>query len=125
MNGVVVLTDGLKRLNALVKLLRTNRKHDKAAALASRLSFLQAQEARGSMARRVWPNSKVTVKNLNSGEMYTYRLVYPNEADGARGSISLLSPLGMALIGREEGEYFSFESPGGLMNMIMLELHEA
>jgi len=31
----------------------------------------------------------------------------------------------MALIGREEGEYFSFESPGGLMNMILLELHEA
>jgi hypothetical protein len=72
MSGVMILADGLKRLKALVNLLRANRKTDKAAALASRVSFLEAQERSGSKLPRVWPNSYVTVKNLDSGETYGY-----------------------------------------------------
>jgi transcription elongation factor GreA len=122
MSGAVMLADGLRRLKALVNLLRANRKIDKAASLASRVSFLEAQERSGSIVPRVWPNSCVTVKNLESGETYTYRLVFPNEADGGKGSISLLTPLGMALIGREKGESFVYNSPGGLVRMALLDL---
>ncbi len=122
MSGVVILADGLKRLKALVNLLRANRKTDKAAALASRVSFLEAQERSGSKLPRVWPNSHVTVKNLDSGETYGYKLVFPNEADGGKGNISLLTPLGMALIGRERGESFVYNSPGGLVRMVLLDL---
>jgi transcription elongation GreA/GreB family factor len=122
MSGVVMLADGLKRLKALVNLLRANRKTDKAASLASRVSFLEAQGKGGSMVPRVWPNSYVRVKNLDSGEIYRYKLVFPNEADGGKGSISLLTPLGMALIGREKGESFLYSSPGGLVRMVLLDL---
>ena len=79
MSGVMLLADGLKRLKALVNLLRANRKTDKAAALASRVSFLEAQEQSGSKLPRVWPNSYVTVKNLDSGETYDYKLVFPGK----------------------------------------------
>ena len=124
MSGVMLLADGLKRLKALVNLLRANRKTDKAAALASRVSFLEAQEQSGSKLPRVWPNSYVTVKNLDSGETYDYKLVFPNEADGGKGNISLLTPLGMALIGRERGESFVYNSPGGLVRMVLLDLSD-
>ncbi|MDX9827177.1 MAG: GreA/GreB family elongation factor [Spirochaetia bacterium] len=124
MSGVAMLEDGLKRLKALVSLLRANRKIDRAAALASRVSFLEAQKRGGSKLPRVWPNSLVTIKNLDSGEVYEYKLVFPNEANGSQGYISLLTPLGMSLIGREKGESFAYNSPGGLMRIMLLDLDD-
>ncbi len=122
MSGATMLADGLKPLKALVNLLRANRKTDKATALASRVSFLEAQERGGSKLPRVWPNTLVTIKNIGSGEEYQYRLVFPNEADVSQGNLSLLTPLGMSLIGREKGESFVYNSPGGLVRMRLLDL---
>lgn len=51
---------------------------------------------------------------LREGEhTWTMRLVYPDEADPQSGQISVLSPLGAAVLGREPGERVRFEvAPG-------------
>jgi transcription elongation factor GreA len=43
----------------------------------------------------------------------TYELVGPAEADVARGLISIVSPLGAALVGKRVGDTVTFATPGG------------
>jgi transcription elongation factor GreA len=43
----------------------------------------------------------------------SYEVVGPTEVDLARGRISLVSPLGAALMGKSAGDRISFETPGG------------
>jgi regulator of nucleoside diphosphate kinase len=61
--------------------------------------------------------STVAIRDSKKGESFTYTLVFPAEADIRRDRISVMSPLGAALLGRKEGESFSYESPGGLMRV--------
>jgi transcription elongation factor GreA len=55
--------------------------------------------------------STVTVRD-EFGES-TYAIVGPVEADVAGGRISMVSPLGAALMGRTVGDEVTFSSPGG------------
>ena len=54
-----------------------------------------------------------TVLDLGSGARQELRLVYPHEADVARGLISVLAPLGTALLGYRACDEVSWSSPGG------------
>lgn len=55
----------------------------------------------------------VLVENLDSQEEITYMLVGQDEADIKKGKISVSSPLGRALIGKEPGEEAIVQAPGG------------
>jgi transcription elongation factor GreA len=66
--------------------------------------------------------SKVILEDLETGEVTTYRLVGPYEADVLAGTISVTSPLGKALIGKEEGEEVRVLTPKGTRNVEILEV---
>ncbi len=55
----------------------------------------------------------VLVQRLDSSEQFRYQLVGPDESDIKLGRLSVKSPLGKALIGREVGEIFEVRTPGG------------
>lgn len=63
--------------------------------------------------------SKVEVEDRESGEVDTYTLVYPERADTAAGRISILAPIGMALIGFAEGDTFIWRTPGGPRQLLI------
>lgn len=56
---------------------------------------------------------RVRVENLDSGEETDYMIVGADEADIKKGKISVTSPLGSALIGKEPGDEASIQAPGG------------
>jgi regulator of nucleoside diphosphate kinase len=58
-------------------------------------------------------NSKVIVRDLDSGEDETYTLVYPEQANAAEGKISVLAPIGTAMLGYRIGDVFEWEVPAG------------
>jgi regulator of nucleoside diphosphate kinase len=58
-------------------------------------------------------NSRVRVRDTKSDESDTYVLVYPQEADISEGRVSVLSPLGMALLGERAGKVVEFDAPAG------------
>ena len=58
-------------------------------------------------------NSTFRVRLLDSGEVRLYTLVFPEDADFATGKISVLSPLGTALIGYQEGDVVEWVAPAG------------
>jgi regulator of nucleoside diphosphate kinase len=64
-------------------------------------------------ADRVAMNSRVTYEQEPSGERRSVVLVHPIEADAAAGRISVLSPVGLALVGRVTGAEVDVELPAG------------
>ncbi len=62
-------------------------------------------------------DSRVTVLDQGSGVSNTYTLVLPAEADASRGAISVLAPLGTALLGYRNGDEVEWDTPGGLRQL--------
>jgi regulator of nucleoside diphosphate kinase len=58
-------------------------------------------------------NSEVRVTDLDTGETFGFRLVFPRAANAGAGSISVLAPLGMAVLGRSVGEEITWKVPEG------------
>ena len=62
---------------------------------------------------KVGLGSTVVVLDTKREEEITYYLVTSEEADAANGRISATSPIGRALLGKEEGDVVKVTSPGG------------
>jgi transcription elongation factor GreA len=62
----------------------------------------------------------VEMEDLETGEEVSYTLVGPYEADVQAGTISVTSPLGKALIGKEEGDEIKVQTPKGIRNFEIL-----
>ena len=58
-------------------------------------------------------HSRVRVRDLDEDEPETYTLVYPDDADINAGRLSVLAPLGTALLGRRVGDVVEFDVPAG------------
>lgn len=58
-------------------------------------------------------NSEVTFRDDISTQERTVTLVYPEAADVESGKISILTPIGAALIGLSAGQTIEFQTPGG------------
>lgn len=54
---------------------------------------------------------------LGSGDVLDYTLVLPQEADVSEGRISVLAPLGTAMLGFRCGDVFEWMMPGGAMKL--------
>jgi regulator of nucleoside diphosphate kinase len=65
------------------------------------------------LANRVRMNSNVIYREEPDGAARAVRVVHPNEADTATGRISVLSPVGRALLGRKAGALIAASAPGG------------
>lgn len=55
----------------------------------------------------------VTIAKKGSSSKVEYTITGSDEADPANGKISITSPLVEAMLGKKEGEFFSFKTPGG------------
>lgn len=62
-------------------------------------------------------NSKVLLKDLDLGEVTEYTLVYPDDANLAENKISVLAPIGTALLGYREGDVISWKVPAGVVKL--------
>ena len=67
-------------------------------------------------------NSTVRLRDLGSGKQLTYTLVFPNEADVDQGKISILAPIGTAMIGYRVGDVIEWEVPSGLRRLKVEEV---
>jgi len=66
--------------------------------------------------------SVVTLENLVNGDEVTYQIVGPDESDIPSGKISIVSPLGKALIGKEVDEEVTVQTPGGAKKYTILKI---
>ena len=66
--------------------------------------------------------SKVKIKNLKNQAIMEYTLVAENEADLALKKISIDSPIGKGLLGKEVGEIAKVEVPAGIIQFEILDI---
>lgn len=62
-------------------------------------------------------HSTVVIRDLDTKETYEYTLVYPREADIETSKISILAPIGTALIGYKKGDEIHWQVPGGVRRL--------
>jgi regulator of nucleoside diphosphate kinase len=70
-------------------------------------------------------NSTVELEDLSDGEILTFTLVYPEQADATSGRISILAPLGMAMLGYRVGDEFEWPVPSGTIRVRVRRLIES
>ena len=58
-------------------------------------------------------NSKARLRDLETDEELTYTLVFPDKASIDDGGISVVAPVGTAMLGHRVGDEFEWEVPGG------------
>lgn len=67
-------------------------------------------------------NSRVRLVDLDTGEEEIYTLVFPDHADLGQGKISILAPIGTAMLGYEVGDTFEWEVPAGKRRLQVKEI---
>jgi regulator of nucleoside diphosphate kinase len=118
-----VTTEDYGRLQSLIKLRRKKleeapllQRLDRklATALVFRPEFIPGDV--------VTTYSCVRFSNVTTGDVFTYALVFPGEASGSTDKLSILSPIGIALLGNSPGDAIVCETPGGMVELEIREL---
>jgi transcription elongation factor GreA len=71
---------------------------------------------------RVVFGSRVLLENLETGQDVEYQLVGPDESDVENGRISIVSPLGRAILGKKPGDELVIDVPGGKRSYELVEI---
>lgn len=81
--------------------------------IESRMSRFNVIDRRTLGGSRATFGATVEIEDLDTGKVKTFTLLGPDEADPDAGSISVASPVGRALLGKEEGDEVVVEAPRG------------
>lgn len=68
-------------------------------------------------------NTTLTYHNEQDDKLSTITLVYPPDANWTQGKISVLAPLGSALIGLRKGQSIYWTFPGGRKKLTVIDIH--
>ena len=112
----VLLTDiDSSRLQSLIEgsKLRDMRDVGSAEMLERHLDEADVMPATHIHPDVVTMDSEVLVTDIGSGDTFSFHVVFPRSADAGEGRISVLEPLGMAVLGRSVGARVNWDTPGG------------
>ena len=111
-----IVTDAdMDRLSRLVRALRYSlfRDQQQLELLDQTLESAEVRPSDRVPKGVIRMNSRVRVFEFDTGQKEVYTLVFPEEANVSKGMISVLAPLGIALLGRRQGDVIAAKVPGG------------
>ncbi|HUX31096.1 MAG TPA: nucleoside diphosphate kinase regulator [Thiobacillus sp.] len=119
--GIILTSLDLDRLETILDTLPEETFPGKKELLAE-LDRAEVVEPEDVPSDVVTMNSKVRFV-LESGEEFCLTLVYPQDIDGSADRISILAPVGSALLGLSAGEQIEWPKPGGgVMKVRLVEV---
>lgn len=89
--------------------------------LEAELERAQIVEPEELPATVVSMNSTVRFRVASSADEFTLTLVYPKDMDSSSGKISVLAPVGSALLGLSQGDEIEWPKPGGGVLKVRIE----
>ena len=103
----------MKRLEELVEFTSktNNRKKEYLRELEEELDRAKVVPSKKISKNVITMNSKVRIKDLDSGKEMIYSLVFPHSANISQNRISILAPIGTSLIGYKVGDIFEWQVP--------------
>ena len=117
---LIYITDSdMYRLKELVKGAREFGKEDE-----KYLRELEGELDRGKIVKSkdipnnvITMNCKVRLRDIGTQKEMIYWLVFPDGADPAQGKISILAPIGTALLGYKVGDVIEWKVPAGFVKL--------
>jgi regulator of nucleoside diphosphate kinase len=109
---ITLTADDHARLSLLAQTAKKNAP-DGAWVLADELDRARVVAKEHCPAHTVRMGSGVEFRDDATGRIQTVSLVYPGEADISQGKVSVLTPIGTALIGLRTGQSISWETRAG------------
>jgi len=108
-----------ERLSALIEKTRERDPMDREnlKKLETELDRAEIVDAKDISKKVITMRSRVRLKDLVSGEANTYSLVFPSEADFSQGKISVLAPIGTAILGYKSGDTIEWPVPSGVRKL--------
>jgi regulator of nucleoside diphosphate kinase len=114
---VTLTAEDYERLSALAHAAR-NRMPDLAADLAEEIGRAHVLAKGRHPEHIVRMNSEVEFRDDATGKTQKVTLVYPAEADISQRKVSVLTPVGTALIGLREEDAITWETPSGQVRQL-------
>lgn len=68
-------------------------------------------------------NSRVQLKDLDTKKEILITLVFPDDANIEQGKLSILSPMGTAILGYSQGDVIKWEAPSGIRHIRIVKIH--
>ena len=114
-----------ERLTKLIEIARdregdANSKHlDSLEEELERAAVVQQKEIPPDV---ITMRSTVRLKDMDTSEQMTYQLTFPTEANYDEGKISVLAPVGTAMLGYRRGDVIEWEVPSGVRRLRVEEI---
>lgn len=121
---IYVTANDLKRLNELLAVAETFNYRDRndLKSLETELQRAKIVESRNVPPTVVTMRTKLLFKDLDDGTQTEVTLVYPAEADINAGKISVISPIGTALLGYSKGDTIEWAVPAGIRRIKIMDI---
>lgn len=109
----------LRRLSELFAGIRLWNERDREYPINLEEELEQANvvSSRDIPADVVTMNSQVRIRDLDAGKEMALTLVFPADADYEQGKLSILAPMGTALLGYRAGDTIEWQAPAGLRKL--------
>jgi len=113
--NIFITEPDMEKLRRLLEGARNSTSKDKEhlAMLEEELDRARLVAAGRLPADVVTMNSRVSMTDLDTGKEMTYTLVFPRDADFSQGKISVLAPIGTAILGYRAGDVIEWNVPAG------------
>jgi regulator of nucleoside diphosphate kinase len=122
---VILLRNDFEILNGFVKNLQGMQVNEKEnfSKLYEELKKAQIVDAENFPCDIVRLNSTVVIKDLKTKRDMTITIVLPQKADIKQKKVSVLAPIGTALIGFRKGQTVSWQVPSGKKDFMIMEVN--
>jgi len=121
----IYITDSdIKRLSELIKVAREFGKEDEIYLrdLEEELNRSKVVESKAIPENIITMNSKIRIRNLDTNEEMIFKLVFPDDADSSQEKISILAPIGTAVIGYKVDDIIEWKIPVGIARLKIEEI---
>ena len=123
--NIYITTPDYERLTKLIELAREREGEANSEyldRLEEELDRAEVVEQKDIPADVITMRSTVRVKDLDTSEEMIYRLVFPTEANYDEGKISVLAPIGTAMLGYRRGDVIEWQVPSGVRRLSVEEV---
>jgi len=121
---IFITTTDAERLRNLIQDMKNPNDHERIYLKLLKEELLRAEVVEPQKIPRdiVTMNSLVKFRDMETREVYMYSIAYPANSDFEKGRISVLAPIGMALLGYRVGDVVEWPVPAGMRRLKVEEV---
>jgi len=124
-NSIYITSQDKRRLEELLAEVSVSdpRQHGDLKLLEEELRRAVIVEPKEIPGDVITMNSRAEMRDLESGEIVAFTLVFPSEANIEEEKISVLAPIGAGMLGYRVGDEFEWNVPDGVRHMKVTKVH--